>query len=128
MARDCFVLMPFAPNFDGIWQEVIAPTVREMGDNCVRADDIFRPGSVMDDVLTLIRRADYLIADLTTRNPNVFYELGLAHALEKQVILLADDIAEVPFDVRHRRVIVYEDSALGIARLRGALKKAISGL
>lgn len=88
MNRECFVLMPFAPAFKSIWETIIRATVVQHGDNCSRADDVFAPGAIVDDVLKSILKADYLVADLTGRNPNVYYELGFAHALKKPVILI----------------------------------------
>ncbi len=128
MGRHCFVIMPFSPEFDGIWRYLIGPTVRHAGDDCTRADDVFRPGVIIDDILDLIRRSDYMIADLTSRNANVFYELGVAHALAKPVILLTQDERENPFDVRHQRMIVYKDSAQGAVKLREDLRRAIESI
>jgi len=62
----------------------------------------------MDQVWAGIRRAKVLVAELTTRNPNVFYELGLAHALRKPVVLVSSNQDDVPFDLQHIRVIYYD--------------------
>ena len=123
MSKKCFVLMPFAESFDGIWKTVILPTVKRHGDDCTRADDVFQTGPIIDDVLQSIRLADYLIADLTGRNPNVFYELGFAHCLDKPVILLAQELSDVPFDVSHQRLIEYEDTVAGADALKKTLRK-----
>jgi hypothetical protein len=128
MAKNCFVLMPFAKSFDGIWENVIRPAVLDHGDKCTRADDLFAPGSVMDDVVALIKRADYLIADLTGRNANVYYELGFAHALDKSVILITQHLADVPFDLRHRRILEYSDTVTGGAALRASLKQYLANI
>ncbi len=64
----------------------------------------------MDQVWRGIRSADVLVAELTTKNPNVFYELGLAHALEKPVVLVSSNQEDVPFDLRHIRVILYDQT------------------
>jgi hypothetical protein len=120
--------MPFADRFNAIWQEVIRPTVVGRGDNCLRADDVFRPGVVMVDVATRIQDAAYLIADLTGKNPNVFYELGYAHALNKSVILITQQINDVPFDLRHQRIISYSDTVAGARQLRTFLEKALETL
>ena len=120
--------MPFADAFKGIWQTCIKKAVAEEGDECSRADDIFAPGSVIDDVVQSIQRADYLIAELSERNPNVYYELGLAHALGKKVILITQTLDTLPFDLRHQRVIKYSDTAAGAEELRNALKLYIASL
>jgi len=128
MERTCFVIMPFAPSFDGIWQVVIKPAVEAINDECLRADDIFAPGSIIDDIIAAIRDADYIVADLTGRNPNVYYELGFAHALDKPVILITQDLTDLPFDVGHRRVIGYSDTAGGAASLRSSLDRFLANI
>jgi nucleoside 2-deoxyribosyltransferase len=75
-----------------------------------------------------IQMADVILADLTRKNANVFYEVGICHALAKPVLLLAQSIDEVPFDLRHRRVLLYEYSPRGCKRLEGALKENMSAV
>jgi hypothetical protein len=128
MNRNCFVLMPFAPAFDGIWETVLRPTVIQHGDTCGRADDVFSQGIVIDDVLKCIKNADYLIADLTGRNPNVYYELGVAHALKKGVILITQQISDIPFDLKSQRVIEYSDTVAGATALRVAIQRYLAYL
>jgi len=75
----------------------------------VRADnDIFGTGKIIDQIWDGIIKAKVLIAELTTRNPNVYYELGLAHALRKPVVLISSNEEDVPFDLQHIRVIYYD--------------------
>jgi nucleoside 2-deoxyribosyltransferase len=81
---------------------------------------------IIKDILQAIRKADYIIADLSQPNPNVYYEMGFAHALRKPVILITRNLESLPFDLRHQRVIIYQDSAQGAEALRDALKKYIS--
>ncbi len=128
MNRKCFVLMPFARGFDGIWETVIRPTVEHQGDTCTRADDFFAPGPIMNDIVQAITSADYLIADLTGRNPNVFYELGLAHSTGKPVILLTQDVSDVPFDLQHQRLIEYADTVAGASALRTAIQTCLTSI
>jgi hypothetical protein len=120
--------MPFADRFDAIWEDVIRATVVAFGDVCVRADDLFKPGVVMVDVASRITQADYLIADLTGQRANVFYELGYAHALHKPVILITQEIIEVPLDVSHQRILPYTDTVAGGRQLRQSLSKCLSQL
>lgn len=70
--------------------------------------DIFGTGKIIDHIWVGLNRAKVLVAELTGRNPNVLYELGLAHALHKPVVLISSNETDVPFDVRHVRVIYYE--------------------
>ena len=74
----------------------------------IRADELFSTGSVVEQIWEQIRKARVLLADLTDKNANVFYELGLAHAAIKPVVFTAAKVEDVPFDLRHLRVIVYE--------------------
>lgn len=125
MSRICFVEMPFNAKFSGIWTSVIKPTVESLGDKCLRVDDFFTTGSILVDIYDSIKKADYIIADLTELNPNVYYELGYSHALDKKVIILSQDISTLPFDLKHQRVIVYSDTALGANQLKTNLTNFI---
>lgn len=105
----CFVMQPFADPFGGYYETLFKPAIIQAGLRAVRADDeIFGSGKIMDQVWRGIRESKVLIAELTMRNANVYYELGLAHALGKPVVLIAADGEEVPFDVHHIRVIYYD--------------------
>ena len=104
----CFILMPFGDWFDRYFKEIYVPATKDAGFEPLRADGLFNVGAVMEQVWTQIRKAKVLLADLTGKNPNVFYELGLAHAVRKPVVFVAGDIEDVPFDVRHLRVVVYD--------------------
>jgi len=104
----CFVMMPFGDWFDIYYQEIYIPAIREAGFEPVRADELFTTGSVVEQIWEQIQKAKLLLADLTDKNANVFYELGLAHAARKPVILTAANVEDVPFDLRHLRVIIYE--------------------
>lgn len=105
----CFVMMPFAPPIGSYFEKIYDPAIRKAGLTPVRADnEIFGTGKIMDQIWTGINAARVLVAELTSRNPNVFYELGLAHALKKPVVLVAATELDVPFDLRHIRVIYYE--------------------
>jgi hypothetical protein len=113
--RLIFVLMPFDSSFDSVYAS-IARAATSSGFECVRADEIHRPGVVMQSVSEMIGRAELVVADLTGRNPNVFYELGEAHAAGKNTILIRQDLPserDVPFDLQHRRYLQYLPSALG---------------
>jgi hypothetical protein len=105
----CFVVMPFADPIGGYYKTVYEPAIAKAGLRAVRADDdIFATGKIVDQVWSGIAAAKVLVAELTGRNPNVFYELGLAHALEKPVVLVSSNQEDVPFDLQHIRVIYYD--------------------
>ena len=106
-----FVLMPFDPELDSVFTDFIKSTFEDLDGvkfQVTRADDIRNQQSVLKDIILHIAQSDLVIADLTGNNPNVFYELGLAHALQRPVILLTQDIDEVPFDLRSYRILAYD--------------------
>lgn len=105
----CFVMMPFAAPLGTYYSKIYDPAIRKAGLRPVRADEeIFGTGKIIDQIWTGISKAKILVAELTTRNPNVFYELGLAHALKKPVVLVSSNESDVPFDLKHIRVIYYD--------------------
>ncbi len=104
----CFVMMPFGAWFDTYYEKIYVPAIKEAGLEPIRADELYSSGSVVDQIWEQIQRSKVLLADLTGRNANVFYELGLAHAAGKPVVFSASKIEDVPFDLRHLRVISYE--------------------
>jgi hypothetical protein len=104
----CFILMPFAEWYDRYYNELYIPATKEAGFEPIRADGLFSTGSVMEQIWEQIQKAKVLLADLTGKSANVFYELGLAHALGKPIILITGNLEDVPFDLRHLRVIVYD--------------------
>lgn len=111
----CFVLMPFDPRFDNVYH-VLHQTLQssELNLICRRADD-FRNANILETILKNIAQSEYVVADLTGCNPNVFYELGIAHCIKDadKVIILAQSLEFVPFDLRHLRCIIYEQSLSG---------------
>lgn len=102
-----FVIMPFKQPIGGYYQAIYKPALEAAGLQVNRGDDFFSPRPILDDIRTSVVSSDLLLADLTGRNPNVFYELGLAHAIGKPVILTTQHIDDIPFDLRHVRVIEY---------------------
>lgn len=105
----CFVMMPFADPLGGYYDAIYKPAIEKAKLKSVRADaDIYGTGKIVDQIWNGIRGARVLVAELTGRNPNVLYELGLAHALHKPVVLVSSNKDDVPFDVQHVRVIYYD--------------------
>ncbi len=104
----CFVMMPFGYWFDRYYKEIYVPAIKEAGFEPVRADELFTTGSVVEQVWEQIEKAKLLLADLSGKNANVFYELGLAHAARKPVVFTSAQLDDVPFDLRHLRVIIYD--------------------
>jgi hypothetical protein len=105
----CFVMMPFVEPIGGYYKAIYEPAISKAGLKPVRADDeIFATGKIIDQIWAGITAAKVLVAELTGRNPNVFYELGLAHAFSKPVVLISSNQEDVPFDLQHIRVIYYD--------------------
>ncbi len=103
----CFVMSSFGGWSDSYYNDIFAPAVRAAGLEPHRADDLFHPGVIVKDIWEYVKKSRVLVADLTGQNPNVFYELGLAHALSKPVVLVAQSLNDVPFDLRSLRVVTY---------------------
>jgi len=121
--------MPMRDEFEELYEDVIKPTVQQAGLNCEYAGDILGPGIIMEDIWDRVERARLIIADLTGRNPNVFYEVGYAHSLDRQkVILLSQDVEDVPFDLRAFRCIKYRLGPRGPKELGDKLSKTISAV
>jgi len=121
----CFVLMPFNPKM----KEVYGAIKEALGSDflnieCNRADDFHQP-HIIETILKGIAEAEFVIADLTKSNANVFYELGLAHCIKDidKVIILTQDMKYVPFDLRQFRCIIYEQSITGLKELGNELIK-----
>jgi nucleoside 2-deoxyribosyltransferase len=105
-----FVLMPFDQEFEDRYRLGIKETAKNLGILAERVDEqIYREG-ILERIYRQIDVADIIIADMTGKNPNVFYEVGYAHAKGKLVILLTSEAADIPFDLKHRRHIVYGQS------------------
>ncbi|MDE0144084.1 MAG: hypothetical protein OXI80_19510 [Caldilineaceae bacterium] len=124
-----FMLSPFREPFDSIFADHIRPTVeRHHNLKCDRADDIFNNQPIIEDIWRSINEARIVIAELTGKNANVFYETGLAHAIGKEVILITQSIDDVPFDLRHIRCIVYKYTPPGIKKLQHELTNTITSI
>jgi ActR/RegA family two-component response regulator len=120
-----FTLMPFTADFFEIHKELKEAIEETFALACKRADDFFEPRRLMDDIERCIKTAELVVADLTGRNPNVFYEVGLCHGLGQTVFLLTQKIEDVPPDLQDVRLIVYENSLSGVEILKTKLLKAI---
>lgn len=121
------VMMPFAPEFDIVY-ETIEAAASDVGLTCVRADTIWEADHVMADVLAILWRSQIVVADLTGKNPNVFYETGLAHALPRPTVLLTQDAADVPFDLQSVRYLRYGVGTADRTALRSKLAQRLDTL
>ncbi len=103
-----FVIMPFDDEFYSVYEQFLKPVLEDVGFRVYRADDILSQQSIVRDVVERLHESDLIVADLSGENPNVFYELGLAHAFGKPVILLTQSIEEIPFNLRSYRHVKYD--------------------
>ena len=117
-----FVLMPFDEAFDDVYF-AIESACQQAGARCERVDKLISQERISDQIYKSIAEADIIVADMTTCNPNVLYEVGYAHGMKKEyVVLLVREINEVPFDLKHHPHIVYHDK---IRKLTQELAKTL---
>jgi hypothetical protein len=122
----CFVLMPFRSPFNTYYTGIIQPAVTKAGLEPRRGDSLFRPAPIMADIWAMIQNAKALVAVLTGKNANVFYELGLGHAIGKPIVLVSETMDDVPFDLQALRVILYDkDHPKWGDKLRNDITKAL---
>lgn len=134
----CFVSMPFGVkhdqetektiDFDSIYQLVISPAADAEGFVTVRADNTLPSGRILDQVVERIMAADLFIGDISTLNPNVFYEIGLRHMTAKLCMLIARKGVKIPFDLAGYRVYMYSDQQDDVKNARYGLQATINAL
>jgi hypothetical protein len=118
-----FVLMPFDEKFNDLYEFGIQGAAKEVNAYAERVDNQIFNENILDRIFNQINKADVIVADMTGRNPNVFYEVGYAHALGKIVLLLTQNTNDIPFDLKHRQHIIYAGQ---IAKLRNALVERLT--
>ena len=112
-----FVVMQFTEPFNELYSDVIQPVGEELGFIVARADETHGPGIIIADIARNIIEAKAVIADITPKNPNVYWEVGYAHALRKPTILIAERHTELPFDVSPFRTLFYDNTIAGKSRI-----------
>ncbi len=125
---DVFMVMPFREQFDGVYNNIVRPLMTSLNLTIKRGDDFSSvKGSIMQEVWSALNACRLVIAETTEVNANVYYELGIAHTLGKPAILLTQnkDVQDIPFDIRHLRFIVYENTIEGGEKLAKDLKQNI---
>ena len=120
--RYAFIAMSFDLRLQHIYDRVVRPVLEDFEFRCQRGDEISVSGVILEQIINSIENANVVICDLTFNNPNVFFELGIAYMLKKPTILIAQNAANIPFDVRHWRIIPYEDNKLGLLDLKEKLE------
>jgi hypothetical protein len=124
-----FVVMQFSSPFNEIYEEVIKNVCKEFGIEAHRGDETYGPGLIIADVTREIANSKFVIAEITPANPNVYYEIGYAHAINKPTILLAESNGQkLPFDISGFRVLFYENSIAGKRKFEEGLRRHISAI
>jgi nucleoside 2-deoxyribosyltransferase len=127
-----FALMPFREEFDDVYmliKDAAIETEESLATNiyCSRADEILGPGKITDQIIQAISEADIIVADISDNNPNVMYELGLAHTMKKASIIISQDVHNSPFDVKDFRMILYNRNRL-VKDLRHPLASSLKNM
>lgn len=121
----CFYLCPFSEPFNTVYRDHVVPIVERAAMTAKRADDIYGTQPIVEDIWEGICESEIIVADVTGRNPNVMYEIGIAHTIGKPVIVLTQTMDDVPFDLKHYRCVVYSYTPKGMKefeeRLAGTL-------
>lgn len=144
LQKTCFVIMGFGEktnyktghtfNLDKTYKNIIKPVFEDLDFLCFRADEIPNAGNIDVIMYENILKADFVVADISTLNPNAFYELGIRHALKKNTtIIIAENGTEFPFDVNHNTIDMYEHlgSDIGVdeaKRFKTHLKDKVKAL
>lgn len=119
-----FILTPFGPAYDQVFETIVRAT-RALGLNAIRGDEVNITGDILPHILQEIAKSRIVVANVDGRNPNVFYELGLAHAMGKNVILVATAPKANPFDLQSQQTVFYEDLSQLEERLKLAISKSL---
>ena len=100
------VMMPFDAAFDSVY-EAVRKACKRLHLELLQVDEIYGPTHIIDDVFSTIEQSQLVISDLTGRNPNVLYETGLAHARNRDVVMIVQNKEDIPVDLRHIRYVKY---------------------
>ncbi|MBC6402343.1 MAG: hypothetical protein GDA35_01705 [Hyphomonadaceae bacterium] len=118
-------MMPFDAAFDPVF-EAVKQAGQDMGLQVSRADQVWKNSEVIQDIFSLIFRSRFVICDFSDKNPNVFYEAGIAHTLGRPVIPVAQNKDDIPFDIGHHRYVIYDNTEQGrdglIRNIRSRMK------
>jgi len=127
MKPKCFVLMSFEQDRREVYEHAIRPAAEAAEFECYRADDAFAPEAIIRNIINSIFADDVIVADISGFNPNVFYELGVAHTIGNKTIIICERTGkELPFDLKSYRIIFYQKTIDGIEKdLRDRLGRAL---
>lgn len=120
-------MMPFSREYDAVYTAIMA-AAEKSGGRCERADNVWEHSAIIQDIYSLIYKSAVVVCDFSGKNPNVFYEAGIAHSLGRPVIPIVQHTADIPFDLQHHRAIVYHNNSEGLVQLNTQLVKRIGTL
>jgi len=120
-------MMPFSRDYDPVYETIVV-AAEEAGGACERADNIWEHSTIIQDIYNLIHRSSIVVCDFSGKNPNVFYEAGIAHSLGRPVIPIVQHSSDIPFDLQHHRTIIYHNNSEGLTRLKERLASRIETL
>lgn len=121
------VMMPFQTEFNNVFQAV-GQACKDLDLRCLNANQIWDETEIIQDIFSLIFRSRVVVCDFSSRNPNVFYEAGIAHTLGRDVIPIVQSSDDIPFDLRHHRYILYLNNGEGLEKLKNALSPRLAKL
>lgn len=127
IAGTCFMIMPFARAFTPTFKVIQRSIEEKFGFKCTRTDELLGGGHIVEDILRGIASSEIVVADVTGKNANVYYELGIAHMSKpvEKVVLLCQSTEESPFDLRQFRHIIYKPGSAGLTAMAQTLAEAI---
>ena len=131
MSETVFMVMPFGDEIAlSAYRHSTRPIVESFGFRIQRADEIFSANPIFDDIVTAIEQSSIVVIDISNRNANCFYELGVAHTLKRNrtIMVTHDEYKEVPFDIAHFRILKYENTIEGKTRYENALKATLQSI
>lgn len=121
------IMMPFSAEFTPVFA-AIRESVESVGLRAIRADNIWDHSTIIQDIFSLIARSRIVICDFSGKNPNVFYEVGIAHTLGRDVVPIAQNLDDVPFDLKHHRILRYLANEQGLNELKEKLAEKVKSL
>lgn len=127
--EQCFIVTPLGMDgseirrkADGVIQAVLKPVLEELGYKVIAPHEIDNPGSITKQVIEHLLHDELVIANLTTLNPNVMYELAVRHATRLPIVCIAEEGTKLPFDIASERTIFYSDDMAGVEALKVSLR------
>jgi len=124
-----FMIMPFNDSqAERVYRFCTKPICKKFSFTLRRADELFTNNPIVEDIIKEIKKDNIIIVDISNKNPNVFYELGISHAIKrkKTIIITRDEFNSIPFDIKHLRIIQYVDNIEGRKQFRNKLKKTLN--